>query len=111
MNNICQNCKHWNRLILYKYTCNHYKIYNYEPFKKLYPKCKPPSPETKEITNFGVCSNINKIIYCGGHSLGEIITAPSDSFVYGDNEDYAAYSYTGENFGCIHFQLKESNEL
>ena len=30
----------------------------------------------------------------------------NDTLLYGDSEMYAAFFYTGENFGCVHFRTK-----
>lgn len=52
---------------------------------------------------FGDCNN-PKYIYTPDYVPP---VYPTDSFLYWDSEDYAAGFATGENFGCIHFAMKQ----
>jgi hypothetical protein len=65
-------------------------------------------PENPTDTEFGIC---DKIIYTGnGGEAEKDISNPNDVVIYSDNEAYAAYCLTGQNFGCVHYQPNESKK-
>lgn len=52
-------------------------------------------------TRFGVCES-GKIIYKRRSEVQE-----KDVLCYQDYENYRAYHFVGEDFGCIHFEEKK----
>ena len=80
---ICKNCKHWKPTSLFSHHGEEYKI-------------------TAGNFQVGEC-RCPKFFY---FNTTESFKYP-DGLGYGDLEQYYAYFYTGENFGCIHWTPKE----
>lgn len=85
MNNICKNCKHWER-----HSDYNYEIHGNFNSKRIYFD-----------TPFGSCLSTKFVYTLEGD-------CPEDGLEYWDYEEYQASFKTGENFGCIHFTPREN---
>ncbi len=104
----CETCKYWKRRILkqinYGSTHGGYvgwaieEKYSYEGKNVL---------QTKESA-FGKCKN-KKFIYIQSDGYDNVqnidLEHQSDTLLYSDYEAYSAFFITGENFGCIHYEI------
>ena len=96
---VCVNCKFWKRLFVV--TQNEFQSTSVFD-RYFFPEDieKHVSGEfTGKQSKIGSCT-CDKFIY------GENEDTPDNGLSYTDSEEYSAQLRTGENFGCIHWEVK-----
>ena len=113
--NYCKNCKFWKRRKLYYRKWIHkwwngvtgkLDEWNAKPFT--IPDDGKILEEKEQDSMFGECTQGCMQYTQGGGCIedDDLGNNNSDGLIYSDGEAYGAYLYTGENFGCVHWEEK-----